>query len=460
MNKILKFILGTEAKKIAFSFFMVIFTGSILLSLPISNRAGSTATYVDNLFTSVSMVCVTGLTVLSVKDTYTTFGQIICMMLMQIGGLSLMTFLSISMMYLRKNLSLRSQYLFQSTINRTTNADLINFLKFMLGFTFGVEFLCAVILATQFVPMSGWGRGLFDSLLVAVSAFNNAGFDNMGATSLINYQANSIILLPIAFSIIFAGLGFSVWYELSVLSKQYLSTYPRRYKLMLRKMSVHSKSVILTTATILFLGTILSWLIERNNTGTIAHLDLYDQWVNSFFQTVSMRTAGFATLDYTKTHTSTNFLYILQMIIGGAPGGTAGGIKITTIVIIAMYLKAEFKGHNFITLFKRTISTDLFRRAISVFAFYMLTLLMGYFLLLIIHPELDPFHLFYESVSALSTVGVSANITPQLSQAARWVIMALMFLGRVGPLTVFVSLTLRQADKDDYEHAYADLLIG
>ena len=199
MNKILKFILGTEAKKIAFSFFMVIFTGSILLSLPISNRAGSTATYVDNLFTSVSMVCVTGLTVLSVKDTYTTFGQIICMMLMQIGGLSLMTFLSISMMYLRKNLSLRSQYLFQSTINRTTNADLINFLKFMLGFTFGLEFLCAVILATQFVPMSGWGRGLFDSLFIAVSAFNNAGFDNMGATSLINYQANSIILLPIDF---------------------------------------------------------------------------------------------------------------------------------------------------------------------------------------------------------------------------------------------------------------------
>lgn len=460
MNRIIKIFIGTEAQKIAFSFLVVILTGSFLLSLPISQKSGSTATYFDHLFTSVSMVCVTGLSVLSVKDTYSNFGQIVGMILMQIGGLSLMTFLYVSIVYLKKRLSLKSQYLFQSTINRSTNEDLRNFLKFMLFSTVIVEFICFLILSTQFVPESGWSKGLFDSLFLSISAFNNAGFDNLGTTSLSQYTQNSIVLLPISLEIIFAGLGFSVWYELSILGKYYLSNKPYRMKLLFRKLSIHAKSVILTTFLILCAGTVVSWLIERHNPQSIGQLSLYHQWVNSFFHTVSMRTAGFSTIDFTKTETATNFLYIIQMIIGGSPGGTAGGIKITTFIIIMVYLKAEVKGHSYITLFKRTISLHLFRRAISVLAFYIFTLLVGYFLLLLLHPELDPSHLFFEAVSALSTVGVSANITGQLSMAARWVIIAIMFLGRVGPLTVFLSVTLRQEDKDDYRHAQADLLIG
>ena len=460
MNRLIKILLGTEAKKIALSFLIVILTGSILLSLPISQKASSTATYFDHLFTSVSMVCVTGLSVLSVKDTYSPFGQIIGIILMQIGGLSLMTFMYVSIVYMKKRLSLKSQYLFQSTINRSTNEDLRDFLRFMLISTVFVEFMIFIILSTQFIPERGWSQGLFDSFFISVSAFNNAGFDNLGTTSLMNYHNNSIVLLSVAFSIIFAGLGFSVWYELTVLFKHYFSNKPFRLKLFFRSLSIHAKSVILTTLTILIMGTVVSWLIERNNPQSIGNFSLYDQWVNSFFHTVSMRTAGFSAFDFTQTKSATNFIYLIQMVIGGSPGGTAGGIKITTFIIIMMYLKAELKGNSFITLFKRTISLDLFRRAISVLAFYMFTLLIGFFLLLLIHPELNAFHLFFESVSALSTVGVSANMTGQLSRAGHWVIIALMFLGRVGPLTVFVSLTLKQENKDDVEHAQADLLIG
>ena len=460
MNKLLNKLLNTEAKQIGFSFFMVIFTGSVLLTLPISQLPHSEATYIDNLFTSVSMVCVTGLFTSAVSETYNTFGQIICMMLMQIGGLSLMSLMSLSIFYLKKNVSLKDQYLLQSTVNRSTNYKLKKFIYNMVAFTVTVELICTLLLSTQLIPMYGFKKGFFSSVFIAISAFNNAGFDNLGATSLINFQTNAMILLPIAFSIIFAGIGFSVWFEIRELIVEFHQNKPNNLKLILRKMSIHSRVVLITTFFILLVGTVLSWAIEAGNKGSIGTMSLTNQLLNSFFQTVSMRTAGFASLNYDYTHFSTNLLYILQMIIGGSPGGTAGGIKVTTFVIIIMYIRAELRGNKYISVFKRTISMELFRRAMTVFFFYMLTLITGWLLILIAQPELDPFKVLFECVSALSTVGVTVNLTGSLSIFSQFVIMALMFLGRVGPLTVFMSLSILQHKNDNLRYAEADLLIG
>lgn len=460
MNKLLNKLLNTEAKQIGFSFFMVIFTGSVLLTLPISQLPHSEATYIDNLFTSVSMVCVTGLFTSAVSETYNTFGQVICMMLMQIGGLGLMSLMSLSIFYFKKNVSLKDQYLLQSTVNRSTNYKLKKFIYNMVTFTVTVELICTLLLSTQLIPMYGFKKGFFSSVFIAISAFNNAGFDNLGATSLINFQTNAMILLPIAFSIIFAGIGFSVWFEIRELIVEFHQNKPNNLKLILRKMSIHSRVVLITTFFILLVGTVLSWAIEAGNKGSIGTMSLTNQLLNSFFQTVSMRTAGFASLNYDYTHFSTNLLYILQMIIGGSPGGTAGGIKVTTFVIIIMYIRAELRGNKYISVFKRTISMELFRRVMSVFFFYMLTLITGWLLILIAQPELDPFKVLFECVSALSTVGVTVNLTGSLSIFSQFVIMALMFLGRVGPLTVFMSLSILQHKNDNLRYAEADLLIG
>ena len=460
MKSIVDKILGTQAKQIAFSFFIVIFVGSLLLSLPISQSTTSQAEYLDHLFTSVSLVCVTGLFTEPVYMTYTTFGQIICMILMQIGGLSLMTLMSLSIYYLRNQVSLRNQYLVQSTINRTTNYDLKNFLKHMVLFTLTVEAVCSILVSIRLIPQYGVLKGIFSSIFLAISAFNNAGFDNLSASSLLAYQSDAIVLLPIAFSIIFAGLGFSVWYELRHMAKDYLKQEPKSLKLIYHRMSLHSRVVIIGTVSILIFGTLSTWLIEMDNVHSIGQMPWDDQLLNSFFQTVSMRTAGFATLDYSQTKFATNMLYILQMVIGGSPGGTAGGIKVTTLVIIFLYLRAEVRGATYISVFKRSLSSSILRRAVSVFFFYLTTLMIGWFLILLTNPSLDPFKVIFECVSALSTVGVSINLTTSLNRIGQIILMALMFLGRVGPLTVFMSLSLRQHAHKDIRYAKTDLLIG
>lgn len=453
-------ILNSQPKQIAFSFLFVILTGSILLSLPIALQPGAESNYLDHLFTAVSMVCVTGLFTVPVGETYTIFGQIVAMVLMQIGGLSLMTLMSLSIYYLKKNVSLKNQYLVQSTVNRSTNYDLKNFLANMVVFTLVVEVVSAIIIAGQFVPQFGWAKGTFSAIFLSISAFNNAGFDNLGTVSLMPFKSNGVLLMTVSISIIFAGLGFSVWYELKNLLQQYLQNHPRSLRLVYRRLSIHSRVVIIGTFGILFIGTLLSWLIEKDNPGSLGGLTLPEQLVNAFFQTVSMRTAGFATLNYDFTNSSTNLLYIIQMVIGGSPGGTAGGIKVTTFIIILLYLRAEFKGNRYISLFNRSLSNDVFRRAVSVFFFYLMTLLVGWILILITNPTLSPFKVLFESVSALSTVGVTMNLTTTLNRLGQMIIMAMMFIGRVGPLTVFMSLSIRQQENANLQHASVDLLIG
>lgn len=441
----------TPTERIIVSFAAVILTGSILLSLPISQLANSQASYWDNLFTAVSMVCVTGLFTQPVASSFTAFGQIICMILMQIGGLSLLSFIGMIALQAKRKLSFINLATLQESFNRDDTKDFHGFILSVFRFTFAIEGMGALLLAIYFVPKFGWAKGIFTSIFLAISAFCNAGFDNMGASSLVDFVKNPYINLIIASLIIMGGLGFSVWFDLQTQVKK---------KNHVRKFSFHTKVVLGLTATILALGTLLTLMTEYNNPNTIGTFSLGHKVLASFFQTVTMRTAGFATIDYTQARPISLLLYAFQMMLGGAPGGTAGGIKITAFLVLLVYARSEVLGLPYTNFKHRTIDTLTIRKAIAVFIVFLSTFLLGLFSISVTDSDKPLLFLIFEVMSALATVGVTANLTPSLTQAGQFIIMALMFFGRIGPMSILMSLSSKRASKTaNLQYAKSSLIV-
>ena len=442
----------SPARRIFLSFAGVIFIGSLLLSLPFVQASGSQATYFDHLFTTVSMVCVTGLFTQPVATTYNVWGQLICMLLIQIGGLGLMTFIGVFYIQGKQKLSLRSREIIQESFGYGETRSLRAFIGSIFLTTFLVEGLGAFLLSFRFIPEFGWGRGIFTSIFLAISAFCNAGFDNFGSSSLVNYQTDPLINLVIAGLIIMGGLGFMVWFDLA-------TQLGKKKK---RRLRFHTKLVLFLTAGILLFGTVSTLFTEWHNPGTIGNLSVPEKVLVSFFQTVSMRTAGFASIDYTQARPVTLFIYILQMFLGGAPGGTAGGLKITTFFVLLVFARSELLGLPHTNVAQRTIEARTVQKSFSVFIIFLMTFLLGLVLLGITAEGTPRFiYLMFETISALATVGVTANLTPELGKLALSIVMVLMFIGRIGPLTLLVSLADYQPDKKDLiQYMKADISIG
>lgn len=442
----------SPARRIFLSFAGVIFIGSLLLSLPFVQASGSQATYFDHLFTTVSMVCVTGLFTQPVATTYNVWGQLICMLLIQIGGLGLMTFIGVFYIQGKQKLSLRSRETIQESFSYGETRSLKAFMRSIFLTTFLVEGLGAFLLSFRFIPEFGWGRGIFTSIFLAISAFCNAGFDNFGSSSLVAFQTDPLINLVIAGLIITGGLGFMVWFDL-------VTQFDKKKK---RRLRFHTKLVLFLTAGILLFGTVSTLFTEWHNPGTIGNLSIPEKVLVSFFQTVSMRTAGFASIDYTQARPVTLFIYILQMFLGGAPGGTAGGLKITTFFVLLVFARSELLGLPHTNVAQRTIEARTVQKSFSVFIIFLMTFLLGLMLLGITAEGTPRFiYLMFETISALATVGVTANLTPELGKLALSIVMVLMFIGRIGPLTLLVSLADYQPDKKDLiQYMKADISIG
>lgn len=442
----------SPARRIFLSFAGVIFIGSLLLSLPFVQASGSQATYFDHLFTTVSMVCVTGLFTQPVATTYNVWGQLICMLLIQIGGLGLMTFIGVFYIQGKQTLSLRSRETIQESFSYGETRSLRAFIRSIFLTTFLVEGLGAFLLSFRFIPEFGWGRGIFTSIFLAISAFCNAGFDNFGSSSLVAFQTDPLINLVIAGLIITGGLGFMVWFDL-------VTQFDKKKK---RRLRFHTKLVLFLTAGILLFGTVSTLFTEWHNPGTIGNLSIPEKVLVSFFQTVSMRTAGFASIDYTQARPVTLFIYILQMFLGGAPGGTAGGLKITTFFVLLVFARSELLGLPHANVAQRTIEARTVQKSFSVFIIFLMTVLLGLMLLGITAEGTPRFiYLMFETISALATVGVTANLTPELGKLALSIVMVLMFIGRIGPLTLLVSLADYQPDKKDLiQYMKADISIG
>lgn len=435
----------SNTQKLSLSFAILIIIGSILLSLPIMHYpSAKPISYLDHLFTTVSMVCVTGLSVFPIGEVYNGFGQTVCMILIQLGGLSLITLFSILTYSLKKKISLKDQEVLQSALNYDNVKDLKHYLFNVYKITFTIEVIAAVILMIDFIPRFGIKNGIFNSLFLAISAFSNAGFDNFSTNSLLAFQTNPIINLTVAFLIISGGLGFSVWINLIETSISYLKEKRELRPKFSKNLTLHTKLVLQTTGIILFIGTFLSLLLEFNNPNTIGNLNLFHKIMTSFFQTVTMRTAGFVSIDFTQISHATSLLYIIQMLIGGAPGSTAGGLKVTVFALLILMFRSELKGQNVINYKNHTIQPRLIRETLIILIYFFSILVLAFFLLLITESNTAPYKLFFEVSSALSTSGVTIAITSHLSIISKIIIMLVMFIGRVGPITVLLSMLQRK----------------
>ena len=448
-------------KRIAASFAIVILVGSLLLNLPISQLETSQATYFAHLFTTVSMVCVTGLFTQPVASTYNSFGQIICMFLMQIGGLGLMSMIAFFFFDSGKKLSLTDRLALQDSLNRDDTKDFKDYLRTIFKYTFIIEGIAAILFMIRFIPMLGVGKGIFTSIFFAISAFCNAGFDNLGSNSLIDYATDPLLAFVISALIILGGIGFAVWFDVKNSISCYRSSLKNKYhKMFYKRLHYHTKVVILLTLGILLTGTFLTLITEWHNPDTIGNLNFGQKLLVSFFQTVTMRTAGFASIDYTKANPSTLLLYCIQMFIGGSPGGTAGGVKTTTVLVVLLFIRSEIYEKKSINFRHHTIPYEMARKSLMIFIIFTVLTLSSVFLLSITDPQAPLLYTLFETISAMCTVGVTANLTPTLSMLGQIIIMTLMFIGRIGPLTVLLSFSNRKKQDSLIKYAKAPLLIG
>lgn len=447
-------------KQIAISFLGVILVGSLLLNLPFAQIAQSQASYLDHLFISVSAVCVTGLFTQPIFSTYNLFGQIVILLMIQIGGLGLMTIISFFLLGAGRKMRFRSRMALSEALNKDGITNLKSFVFSIIKYTFIIELVGFILISFVLVPHFGLYQGLFNSLFLSISAFCNAGFDNWNSSSLLSFVHQPLLNIVVPALIILGGIGFAVWFDLTQNLFSGIKTISFNLRIYIRKLKVHTKLAICVSVIVIVLGTFIGLLLEFNNPNTIGNFSFFDKLMTSYFQTVTMRTAGFASIDYTLTRPVSNLIYMVTMFIGGSPGGTAGGIKTTTVAIVILMIVAEFKNKQQVNVFKHSVSWDILRKASIVFVLFLSAFLIGSILILIFDPQVSVLAAFFEVTSAINTVGVSMNLTPTLSRLSQLVLMILMFGGRIGPMTLLLSLTKNPHKTIENKYAEAKILIG
>lgn len=446
---------------LAASFAFLILFGTLLLSLPFSNRTAGTS-ILTHLFVATSAVCVTGLSPITVAEQYTLFGKIIMILLMQVGGLGLMTFVSMALTLGRNKFSFKELTAFADAAGKHGYYDVSGYLKRILLYTFTFEFLGLIALAIRFTADFGMKQGLFNALFISVAAFTNAGFDCFASDSLARYATDPLVSITVMLLIIVGGLGFMVWIELR---HHYQDMKKKRLPLrsVFSSFSVHTKVVCTITFWLIVSGTLLFLLCEWNNPLTLGTHSIPDKSLIAAFQSVTLRTAGFATISMAACRRVTRMIMCLFMIIGGSPGGTAGGIKTTTFLVIIVMLRSFFKNEpDNCNLFHRRIRRTDFVSAELILTIYMIFLFIGVALLSVTEPEIPVLDLTFEGVSAIATVGLSADVTSSLSILGRVIIIVMMFTGRIGPLAM-IEIFERKSTAPPHEHVHyphADILIG
>ena len=437
----------TTTQIIMLSFLGMILLGSLLLALPVSSSEGVAVPYLDALFTATTATCVTGLVTLPTFSTWSIFGQVVILVLIQVGGLGVITVISAFMLLLHKRVGIGERLLLQDAFNLNTLSGIVRFVKRVLFGTFLVELLGAVFYMTVFVPQFGL-RGVWISAFTAVSAFCNAGIDIIGPNSLCDYATNPVVNLVTSALIILSGIGYIVWWDVLRVGRKGF-----------RGLTLHSKIAISTTLVLIFGGGLLIFLLEYGNPLTIGELSLFDKLQVSFFQSITTRTAGFATVPQENLTNGSSVLCLLLMFIGGSPVGTAGGIKTVTVAVLAVSALATIRNQNDVTLFNRTISRQAVNKAVAVAAMSF-AILFGSTMLLCAVTDASALDIVYETVSATATVGLTRNLTPYLSSAGKAVIIATMYLGRVGPISLALALNSSKKQRNLIKNPTEDISVG
>lgn len=417
---------------ITFSFLITIIIGAFLLHLPIATTNGLGLSWLDAFFTATSATCVTGLIVVNTASDLTIIGQIIVLIMIQIGGLGLMTVSTLFAIVLGKKISFKRRLIMQEALNQYTTAGIIRLTKYILVFTFFTELIGAVLLSIRWYPQFGL-KGLYYGLFHSISAFNNAGFDVFG-NSLENFAGDWFINIVILSLFICGGLGFTVIAEI-------LDNGINNF----RSYSLHSKIVLLMTGILLLIGFIIVFIFEFTNPYTLAKLSFQEKLLASFFQGATPRTAGFNTLPIGEMRTPTLIFLMALMFIGASPASTGGGIKTTTFGTLLLAIFTVSKERDQTVVFERKIPVSIILKALAV-VFIGLLIIMTATMFLTITEKASFKDLVFEVFSALGTVGLSTGITAKLSSLGKLIIMVLMFTGRVGPLTLVFALTQRKTE--------------
>ncbi|MCR4442300.1 MAG: TrkH family potassium uptake protein [Peptococcaceae bacterium] len=420
----------TPAQMLALGFIAVIFIGAALLSLPYSSADGKGLPFIDALFTSTSAVCVTGLVVVDTGTYFSAFGQLVILLLIEIGGLGFMTFATLFAILLGRKITLKERILLQEALNQLSLEGIVRLAKHVMKIAFVIQATGAVLLSLAWWKELGPGRAVYYGIFHAVSAFNNAGFDLFGDfRSLEAYAGDIMTNLVVAALIITGGLGFVVLAEL----------YAKRKS----KLSLHSHLVIIASAALIIFGTFAILILEYSNPKTLALLEPQDRVLASFFQAVTPRTAGFSTLPISGMRDTTLLVLIVYMFIGAAPGSTGGGIKVTTFVSLAASVAASFKGKVEVVIGERALPPVIIQKAVAV-ALSALVLVLVVTGVLTMTEEAGFLPLLFEAVSAFGTVGLSTGVTPQLTAAGKTVIIFTMYAGRIGPVTLAYALAQKR----------------
>ncbi|MBR3686506.1 MAG: potassium transporter KtrB [Clostridia bacterium] len=448
-----KFTLSTT-QIILLSFLVTILLGSLLLALPISSADGKAVPYLDALFTATTASCVTGLVTLPTATTWSVFGQVVILLLIQIGGLGLITVMSGLMILLHRKMGIGDRLLIQDAFNLNTMSGLAKFVKNVLFGTLIVEGAGAILYMPVFVTDFG-AKGIWISVFNSISAFCNAGIDIIGENSLCNYATHPLINLVTSALIILGGLGYIVWWDVLRVIR---SRSPKNKKIF-RHLTLHSKIAITVTAGLILIGAILIFIFEYNNPLTIGEMPLFDKIQVSLFQSVTTRTAGFASVPQENLTNASSAVSIILMLIGGSPVGTAGGMKTVTIAVLLCSALATIRNKNSATLFGRRVSESSIKKAVAV-AVSFLTICTASTVLLMTTSNASALDVVYETVSATATVGLSRNLTSTLDTLGKLIIIVTMYFGRVGPISLAVALGSKNEVQNVISEPTEEISIG
>ncbi len=436
------------AQVLVLGFAGIILFGALLLNLPIATQSGQSVGFVNAIFTATSAVCVTGLVVVDTGTYWSVFGKVVILMLIQIGGLGFMTMATSAAFVLGRRISLRGRLIMQEALNQFSLSGVVRLTKYILYTTFAIEGIGALILTFRFAETYELPKAIFYGIFHSISAFSNAGFDLIGnGQSLTPFAEDPVINFVIMGLIIIGGIGFTVILDV---------VQNRRYK----KFSLHTKFVLLITAILLVGGFFLVLLFEWNNPNTIGNMGFGGKVLGSMFHSVTPRTAGFNTLPMDQLTTPTKFLTIILMFIGGSPGSTAGGIKTATFGLVILTIMSVITGKEDVEFSYRRLSTVTINRALAVMSIGLFIVILITLVLSYTEVGQDFMDIFFESVSAFATVGLSLGISSQLTVMGKIIISITMFFGRVGPLTIVVALAQRDTKKPLIRYPKGRIMVG
>lgn len=443
----------------ALGFLGIIFLGGLLLYLPVSNTRP--IAFTDALFTSVTSVCVTGLVTVTPASQFTVFGKIILLILIQIGGLGVIACAVLFFFLLRRKIGLRERVMIQEAYGARQLGGIVRLVKKIITGTLVVEGGGAFLYAFCFVPEYGVARGICYSIFHAVSAFCNAGIDILGENSLADYAGSPMVNITTILLIILSGIGFTVWFDVMENAKRlFHREVPGRW--WFTRLKLHSKLAVITTLILIAAGTVFIFLAEYHNPDTIGNMGIGQKLLAALFQSVTTRTAGFYTFSQGAMHEESKLFCAVLMFIGGSPGGTAGGVKTTTFAMLFLACLTFVRGGNDTECMGRRISVANFRTGFCVMMVAFTVFITGTITILAIEPDSIPMvNVIYETASAVGTVGLTADLTPHLSRISQIVLMVMMYIGRLGPLTLVLIFAGKTHPRDKVRRLPAEqIMIG